>query len=94
MTRLKHWILKIIDEDFYLNLEKVLNELNPIVKIYNKTRNFVTKSLKQERKIKLNFDCSVLMDGWTESVEKTKNGLIEKRAEFVKLAQEKGSTKY
>ena len=26
--------------------------------------------------------------------EKTKNGLIEKRAEFVKLAQEKGSTKY
>lgn len=26
--------------------------------------------------------------------EKTKNGLVEKRAEFVKLAQEKGSTKY
>ncbi len=26
--------------------------------------------------------------------ENTKNGLIEKRAEFVKLAQEKGSTKY
>ena len=65
-----------IDEDFYLNLEKVLNELNPIVKIYNKTRNFVTKSLKQEKKIKLNFDCSVLMDGWTQSVEKTKNGLM------------------
>jgi len=65
-----------LDEEFYLNLEKILFELNPIVKIYNKTRNFVTKSLKQEKKIKLNFDCSVLMDGWTQSVEKTKNGML------------------
>ena len=64
------------DEEYYTELELIIDALNPIVKLYNKVRNFVTKSLKQEKEIKLNFDCSSLLDGWAESQEKVKNGLI------------------
>ena len=64
------------NEEYYTELELIIDALNPIVKLYNKVRNFVTKSLKQEKEIKLNFDCSSLLDGWAESQEKVKNGLI------------------
>ena len=58
------------------NLNKVIDTLSSVVRLYNKIRNYMTKSLKQERKLKLNFDCSVLLKGWTSTVEKEKNGML------------------
>lgn len=64
------------NEEFYSELELILDSLSPIVTLYNKVRNYVTKSLKQEKKIKLNFECSQFLGGWSESQEMVKNGLI------------------
>ena len=64
------------DEQYYAELSLILDAMEPIVKLYNKVRNFVTKSVKQEKKIKLNFNCSQFLGGWSESQEKVKNGLI------------------
>lgn len=65
-----------MDENFYFNLNKIIDTLSSVVRLYNKIRNYMTKSLKQERKLKLNFDCSVLLKGWTSTVEKEKNGML------------------
>ena len=64
------------DEQYYAELSLILDAMEPIVKLYNKVRNFVTKSVKQEKNIKLNFNCSQFLGGWSESQEKVKNGLI------------------
>ena len=53
------------DIKFYNTLDgekcKILDE---VVSIYNKARNVLTKKPYSLRKIKLNFSCSTLLDGW------------------------------
>ncbi len=64
------------DEKFYFELDTLIDAYKPIVKLYNKIRNFVTKKLSSEKSIKMNFDCPQLLDGWDYAVEKTKNGMM------------------
>lgn len=49
-------------------------------KIYNSTRNWVTKKPFSTEKIKLNFNNAVLLDGWSEGVIKDKGGILMRRA--------------
>lgn len=65
-----------INENYYTFLENNLEKLSCIVPLYNKARNFITKKLSDEKKIKLNFDCVTLLAGWDINKEYTNNSLI------------------
>ena len=54
---------------FYSEYEEIIDELSQIVSLYNRTRNFVTKKIPEKKKIKLNFDCPTLANGWDENSE-------------------------
>ena len=64
------------DGDFYFSYEKVLNQLSEILFLYNKVRNYVTKKVDTEKKIKLNFDSPTLANGWDENKENQNNAII------------------
>lgn len=64
------------DSEFYSKLTEILNLLGEIVPLYNKVRNFVTKKPGEVKKIKLNFDCPTLADGWDENKESSNDAII------------------
>lgn len=64
------------DETFYSAAETLMGDIRGENKIYNKTRNYLTSKPYKTDKVKLNFGSSVLLDGWSESVEKTKLGTL------------------
>lgn len=57
---------KDIEKDihFYNTFDALYEQLNQIIRIYNKVRNYLTKKPYSTEKIKLNFDNSTLLDGW------------------------------
>ncbi|MBR4999112.1 MAG: type V CRISPR-associated protein Cas12a/Cpf1, partial [Clostridia bacterium] len=64
------------DSTFYSKLDEVLSQLSEIVPLYNKVRNFVTKKPGETKKIKLNFDCPTLANGWDENKESSNDAII------------------
>ena len=50
--------------------------LNEIIPLYNKTRNYLTQKAFSTEKIKLNFSCSTLLDGWDLNKESTNLSII------------------
>ncbi len=64
------------DSDFYSELDKILLELSEIVPLYNKVRNFVTKKPNEIKKVKLNFDCPTLANGWDLNKESSNDAII------------------
>lgn len=64
-----------IDLSFYGEISE-LDFLNGIVSIYNKIRNYLTKKQYKVDKIKLNFNCSTLLDGWDVNKEKDNLGVL------------------
>lgn len=52
------------DSNFYSKLDQIIDELSDIVPLYNKIRNFVTKKPGENKKIKMMFDNSSLLNGW------------------------------
>lgn len=64
------------DSEFYSKLTDILNLLGEIVPLYNKVRNFVTKKPGEVKKIKLNFDCPQLAEGWDANIEQAKDSII------------------
>ncbi len=64
-----------IDLIFYGNLSE-LDFLNRITGVYNKVRNYITKKPYKLDKIKLNFNCSTLLDGWDVNKEKDNLGVL------------------
>ena len=53
------------DSSFYSQHDDVLSCLAEIIPLYNKVRNFVTKKTGEVKKIKLNFECSSFLTGWS-----------------------------
>ncbi|MBR6196602.1 MAG: type V CRISPR-associated protein Cas12a/Cpf1 [Bacteroidaceae bacterium] len=47
-----------------------------IVPLYNKVRSFLTRKIKDEKKISLRFDCATLAKGWDENKENANNATI------------------
>ncbi len=64
-----------IDSDFYIKFNKSYEELQEIIPLYNKVRNYVTQKPFSTKKFKLNFQCSSLLGGWSSSFT-TNAGLI------------------
>lgn len=58
------------DNEFYARFLPLLGEFTSADFIYNRIRNYVTKKPYSNKKIKLNFDTSQLMQGWDVNKEK------------------------
>lgn len=56
------------DDVFYSRLSEIIEELEPVVALYNKVRNYLTKRPFSEDIIKLHFNCNGnFLNGWTDS---------------------------
>lgn len=64
------------DSSFYSKYDEILAQISEIVPLYNRVRNFVTKKLGETKKIKLNFDCPTLANGWDENKESSNDAII------------------
>ena len=64
------------DSSFYSKLDEIITQLSEIIPLYNKVRNFVTKKPGEMKKIKLNFDCPTLANGWDENKESSNDAII------------------
>ncbi len=64
------------DENFYSTFDPLFEQLSLVTKLYDKVRNFVTKKPYSIEKVKLNFDCSTLMDGWDENKESSNSSIL------------------
>lgn len=64
------------DELFYNEYINYYEKINEITPIYNKIRNYVTQKPYSTEKIKINFECPTLLDGWDKNKEKSNLGVI------------------
>lgn len=64
------------DAEFYSELMPCYNELKDIIPLYNKTRNYLTQKPYSTEKIKLNFECPTLLNGWDLNKEEANLGVI------------------
>ncbi len=64
------------DSSFYSKYDEIMTNLGGIIFLYNKVRNFVTKKPGEVKKIKLNFDCPTLANGWDENKESANDAII------------------
>lgn len=65
-----------IDKEFYFKLYQVEKKLEGVEKVYNVTRNYVTKAEFSSDKIKLNFNYPTLAAGWSKTKEKDNGAII------------------
>lgn len=64
------------DSIFYSEFDGIISGLSDIVPLYNKVRNFVTKKPGEVKKVKLNFECPTLADGWDLNKESSNDAII------------------
>lgn len=64
------------DSSFYSEFDCIISGLKDIVPLYNKVRNFVTKKPGEVKKVKLNFECPTLADGWDLNKELSNDAII------------------
>ena len=56
--------------------EKTVEKIKEIIPLYNKVRNYVTQKPYSTEKIKLNFECPTLLNGWDANKEEANLGVI------------------
>lgn len=78
-----HWmqtfiIDEVVEKDnvFYAELEDIYYELENIVTLYDRIRNYVTRKPYSTQKFKLNFASPTLASGWSRSKEFDNNAII------------------
>lgn len=78
-----HWLQTFIidevvekDNVFYAELEDIYYELENIVTLYDRIRNYVTRKSYSTQKFKLNFASPTLASGWSRSKEFDNNAII------------------
>ncbi len=64
------------DDVFYGAFIPLFEKISDISKLYDKVRNFAAKKPYSTEKIKLNFDCSTLLDGWDVNKETQNLGVL------------------
>jgi CRISPR-associated protein Cpf1 len=64
------------DEKFYGEFSGLFDALSGITALYNKVRNYLTKKPYSTEKFKLNFENSLLLDGWDVNKEKENKGVL------------------
>ena len=65
-----------LDKDFYNDFLPLYGELENVVIVYNRVRNFLTKKPSDTKKFKLNFGVSSLGDGWDQNKERDNKAII------------------
>jgi CRISPR-associated protein Cpf1 len=71
------------DYVFYGEHAAVLDELQTVDRLYNMTRNYMTKKPFSTEKVKLNFDRTTLLAGWDNNKERDNLGvLLEKDGQY------------
>jgi CRISPR-associated protein Cpf1 len=63
------------DETFYSFYTPLYEQLDKTIPVYNKVRNYLTRKPYSTEKVKLNFESSYLLSGWSQDYE-TKAGLL------------------
>lgn len=84
IKKLQEFVKILIQEDrtgekdvkFYSELIPYYDELKEIIPLYNKTRNYLTQKPYSTEKVKLNFECPTLLDGWDVNKEKANLGVV------------------
>lgn len=84
IKRLQEFLFIIVPKDknlnkaekYYSNIIPCYNYLNEIIPLYNKARNYLTQKPYSLEKIKLNFGCSTLLNGWDVNKEEENLGII------------------
>lgn len=78
-----HWLQTFIidevvekDNAFYAELEDIYYELENVVTLYDRIRNYVTRKPYSTQKFKLNFASPTLASGWSRSKEFNNNAII------------------
>ena len=78
-----HWLKTFMveesldcDVNFYSEVNNIYDELEDIVSLYNKVRNYVTQKPFSTEKIKLNFKSPTLANGWSQSKEFDNNAIL------------------
>lgn len=66
------------DQQFYSTFEEWYNQMELLIPLYNKVRNYATQKPYSKEKFKLNFENSTLLSGWAAEYS-TKGGLIIKK---------------
>lgn len=74
------------DENFYSEFQSNFDQIESLIPIYNKVRNYVTKKPYQTKKIKLNFKNSTLLNGWDLGKESDNTSILLKKDGFYYLA--------
>lgn len=88
---------------FYEKFDDIFYQLNSVVPLYNRVRNYITKKPGDANKLKLKFDKPTLADGWDENKENDNlcvlflkdnnyylgimNANVRKKPDFEKLSQ-------
>lgn len=73
------------DHVFYGSFSEIYEKMLPITSLYDMVRNFATKKPYSDEKIKLNFDCSTLLDGWDVNKEKDNLSVLFEKDGFYYL---------
>ena len=67
------------DERFYGELSSLWEELDTATPLYNMVRNYMTRKPYSQKKIKLNFENSILLGGWDANKERDYGSIILRR---------------
>lgn len=70
---------------FYDSFDKCYEELELIVPLYNKVRNYMTQKTAEKEKIKLKFDCPTLANGWDQNKERANAAILLEKEGFFYL---------
>ena len=74
------------DNNFYGNFLPFYQQLDLIIDLYNKTRNYLTQKAADGSKFKLTFDLPTLADGWDENKQQANGAIILRRNGLYYLA--------
>lgn len=65
-----------LDTDFYNEFIPLCSELQNLIFLYNRVRNFLTRKPSDVKKFKLNFESPSLADGWDQNKEMKNNAIL------------------
>ena len=70
------------DADFYNTIQPYYEQLQHLIPLYNKVRNFATQKAYNVEKIKLNFENSTLLEGWDVNKEEANTSILFRKGDL------------
>lgn len=64
------------DETFYSEMDEIYQDMQEIVPLHNRVRNYVTQKPYKQEKYRLYFHTPTLANGWSKSKEYDNNAII------------------